>query len=505
MFNKITKNFLLFFFVFVLSGLFNDFAYAEEFNTSLIVADAGPDRFVKVGQEVTFDASFSHVPENIEPIYRWDMGNSEFRFGLRNTYVYNKVGSYRLKLIIEGKNTEFKSIDEAVINVFDDQVLLFSSSDSSSESDVKRLSNIAIKNNIAVDSVRVEDKYPSFIALKQVFINKIVATENTVSKNPIIVLMGDCAMESFFDYYSRSEADLSDKKVIFLTTDAFFNKPRLEIAKLMQNVLDISILRVKTMQEIDDNIFNFEDESIIKSDFLPQKNRHFLGVIDFLYRFNGSLIERGFSLDIVFFLYVMLLISILGLFLRKVLGLSVVSIHILGLTIFSFLDLGVVPSLILFVGFFIVSYLVQRVYETDRETLFSGSFIDMLMMVFFIIVGLSIIKLFASSMHFDIKNFMAVIVISIASRRLARYTIGRTIPRIMGQLLQDVLFLVLNYFLLSTAFVRLNVLAYPEFYVLAILLISILLERYRGLRLMELARFKKLIYQDRLNSDRKEE
>ena len=75
----------------------------------LLVANAGPDRFVKVGSEVIFDASSSSIPSNMDVIYRWDMGNSEFRFGMRNIYIYDHVGVFRVKLTM-GPAVEIKEL-----------------------------------------------------------------------------------------------------------------------------------------------------------------------------------------------------------------------------------------------------------------------------------------------------------------------------------------------------------------------------------------------------------
>ena len=471
---------------------------------SLLIANAGPDRFVKVGSEVIFDASSSSIPSSVEAIYRWDMGNSEFRFGMRNIYIYDQVGVFRVKLTIEGKNTEFKSVDEVIIHVFDKQLMLFSSQNSSSKNQVKRIEAIATENNIAVDSIRIEDTFPSQISLKQSFTEKMIAKQEDVLRAQMIVVLGDEALESFLAYYKRFSNHFGDKKFIFLTTEKYFTKPRLDLAQLAENVLGFSTMRVSNIETLDMSLFDFDSEEFSGNEFFKKRNRYHLGSLDFLFRFNTSLVEKGFSLDIVYFLYVMLLISIFGLFLRKILGLSVVAVHILGLTIFSFIIIGIVPAIILFTGFFIVSLLVQKVYETDKETLFSGNFIDMVMIVFFIVIGLSIIEVFVPTISFDLRNFMSILVIAIATRRLARYTAAMTIPRVMIHFIQDIAFLTINYFLLSASMVRLYVVGYPEIFVFVVLLLAVLLERYGGLRILEVVRFRTLLKKDYYSTDDQE-
>jgi len=510
MIKKLSKIFLITLLFFNILSLNIDSALANnevepKIEHKLLIADAGPNRFAKVASDITLDGSLSYIPEGIEPIYRWDMGNSEFRYGMRISYAYKETGTYRLKLTIEGKNTEFKSVDEAVMRIFDKQILLFSSSVDSSDIDVKKIKSFATLNNIATNSIRLTGDYTSDVSLKKSFADFMLSNKKKVEESQIVVVIGEYALESFLSFYHKSPLDLSDKKMIFITTDLFFNKPRIEIAKIVQNATGLSKIRIEAIDKFDTSIFDFNSGDFSGYEFIPQKNRYNLGFLDFLYRFNLSLIEKGFSLDIVYFLYVMLLISIFGLFLRKILGLAVVSIHILGLTIFSFIILGLVPSLLLFTGFFVVSYLVQRVYETDRDTLFSGSFVDMLMMMVFIVAGFSIFKLFMPTVSFDISNFVAIIIISIASRRLARYTVNRPIYRIIIQLIQDLSFLAINSFILTIEFIRLSVLAYPEFYIFFIVIASIIIEKYMGLRLMELIRFRKLLGDDNYLVDKREE
>jgi len=409
---------------------------------------------------------------------------------MRNIYIYDHVGVFRVKLMIEGKNTEYKSIDEAIIHVFDKQLILFSSKNSSSDNQVRKIKDLAVKNNIAVNSIRMNEDFPSMISLKESFAEKMISKQDNILGAQMIVVLGDEALESFLMYYKRYSNYLNDKKIIFITTEKYFTKPRLDLAQLAQNVLEFSVMRVVNIDDVDYSLFDFKLEKFNGYEFFKKRSRYHLGVMDFLFRFNVNLLEKGFSLDIVYFLYVMLLISIFGLFLRKILGLSVVAVHTLGLTIFSFIIIGILPGLILFTGFFIVYLLVQKVYETDKETLFSGNFIDMVMIVFFIVIGLSIIEVFVPTISFNLRNFMSILLIAIASRRLARYTVGMTIPRIMVHFIQDISFLTINYFLLSASIVRLYVIGYPEFFVLMVLLLAILLERYGGLRMLEVVRFR---------------
>jgi len=469
----------------------------------LIVANAGADRFHRVNAEIVFDASDSIIPRDVEPIYRWDMGDGEIRFGMRNTYSYDKVGVYKVRLIIEGKNTELKSTDEIIVYVFDRYLAMISSNQTTSDKDIETISNIAIDNNIAVSSIRMEEEFSSSqIAMKQRFSRDINTQKRNLIDASIIMIIGDDSLESFMEFYSKTELDLDDKLLLFVMTDPYLNIARKDFSKFAQNIFGFPEMAAYNITDINNSVF--EKDHVSENTLNAYKGRSFLGMMDPFYNFNINMINQGFSLDIIYFLYVILLISIFGLSLRKILGLSIIGVHTLGLTIFSFIILGFIPSLILFTIFFMSSYLVYRLYETGRETMLPGNFMDILVLVIMMVVGVLFIHAFVPLMSMDITNFMAIMLIVISSRRLARYTMGMRLYRIFGFFIQDIIFLVINYFLLTATVVRLNILMYPEIYLVFIFLLAFLLERYRGLRFMELIRFKGLLNNAIYNKDKQE-
>ena len=129
---------------------------------------------------------------------------------------------------------------------------------------------------------------------------------------------------------------------------------------------------------------------------------------------------------------------------------------------------------------------------------------EMAIFLFFLILAFVFVQAFLPFVNLDTTNLMAILIMAVSSRRLARYTMGMRMHRVFGFLLQDLLFLVFNYFLLTSKIVRLNVLSYPEFYLFVVFAIAFLMERYRGLRLMELVRFKNLIRNEASLRDRQE-
>jgi len=345
---------------------------AESSLDSMIVANAGEDRFVKAGTEIFFDGSLSNIPEGIEPIYRWDMGDNVLRYGLRHVYSYNQVGTYRVRLVVEGKNTELKSTDETIIHVFDKNMVVVSSASDSSMATIKKITSLAILKNYAVLSSRIEDFFPSDIALKSSLVDELISKQSEIKEATVIVLVGDISLESFLSFSKKLNINSEKLKVLYVMPDTVILQPRYNLAKIFQKTLNISDMMIVSIENIDENFLDFKNGSENGILLTLEDGRMNYRYLDYLFRFNESLIERGFSIDVIYFLYIMILVSILGLFLRKILGLSVIGMHVLGLSIFSTLIIGLVPSIGLFIGFFVVSYLVSKVYDTDRETMFSG-------------------------------------------------------------------------------------------------------------------------------------
>ncbi|MFW6196911.1 MAG: PQQ-binding-like beta-propeller repeat protein [Thermoplasmatota archaeon] len=75
---------------------------SEDEENPTLKADAGEDREVEVGEEITLDASNSSADNDIVS-YEWDLSNGESEAGENITYTYEESGDYTVKLNVTDK------------------------------------------------------------------------------------------------------------------------------------------------------------------------------------------------------------------------------------------------------------------------------------------------------------------------------------------------------------------------------------------------------------------
>ncbi len=87
-------------------------------DTTPPTADAGEDKTVNVGEEITLDASGSSDNNGIDN-YNWDLDNGDTRTGEQVTYTYDETGTYDVELTVtdEAGNTDTDTITITVEEV----------------------------------------------------------------------------------------------------------------------------------------------------------------------------------------------------------------------------------------------------------------------------------------------------------------------------------------------------------------------------------------------------
>lgn len=88
------------------------------------IAAAGDDRWVAVGETVTFDGSKSKDPDGKIVTYTWDIGDGILKNGVKVTHAFDRPGAYPVTLTIQDDSQSIsdKSSDTVVIHVNDPPV-----------------------------------------------------------------------------------------------------------------------------------------------------------------------------------------------------------------------------------------------------------------------------------------------------------------------------------------------------------------------------------------------
>jgi PKD repeat protein len=84
-------------------------------------AVAGSDRTVFVGGRVDLSGEASNDPDGVITVYRWDLGDGSTADGVRVSHVYEKSGTYTVRLVVED-DREATAEDEATIWVMNPPV-----------------------------------------------------------------------------------------------------------------------------------------------------------------------------------------------------------------------------------------------------------------------------------------------------------------------------------------------------------------------------------------------
>jgi len=218
-------------------------------------AHAGEDRNVKVGREVVFDASHSYVPLGVIPVYKWDMGNGDFRFGLRPIFSYDVPGVYKVKLTIESKDGTSMSVDETVIEVFEEQAVVIARQSDIPETQLHSLIETIKAHNIAVELIYLTDYFPSEFIERRVIKNKIMTIQHILADANMVVGVNRFAIETLLDYNQTFPEDLKNKKIQYLLTSGSHKKTNINMAQFFENITHSQEVSVHYIEDLPSTFF----------------------------------------------------------------------------------------------------------------------------------------------------------------------------------------------------------------------------------------------------------
>lgn len=484
---------ILFLFVFC-SVFFIQSSYAQiNKQANILRANAGEDRSVKVGSEIVFDASESYIPQDVQVIYKWDMGNNNFRFGVRPIFSYEEAGIYRVKLTIEAKDGSSFSVDESIVEVFEEQAIVVARSNDLHSSELYELRKKIQDSNIAVAEAYINKEFPSDFIAHHYLLEQLISLRNIVEKTDVIVVVDRFGAEVLLDYAQKFPEDLKNKKIGFLLTQGSIKSMHIDLAQLLLNNTPAKEVRMEYISALPDSFFQPTLQQAISFVALERGPRPHVSFTDMLYQFNSRLLTAGMSLDGIYLLYFVMLISVFGIALRKVLGIGVVGLHTLTLTLLAIFITGFPTAWFVFTLFFVLHYLMRRLNQTNYLTLLPSQFINIVIFFVVSIIGMFLIQNFYPDITFNMPLFMAFVVLAISANRLSLAVISDNFNIILLRYMQEIIFFLFNMFLVSTELFRMSIIMYPEMYLVGVVGIAILLDRYAGLRLTEYIRFQSVI------------
>lgn len=241
-----------------------------------------------------------------------------------------------------------------------------------------------------------------------------------------------------------------------------------------------------------DNINTLEYD-IIKNNFkhINLNNISKINEILFISKFVNNLSNAGFSLNNIYLILIIPFLLLMVSIFKHLIGLNLAWILIPVTMTLLFLKLGLIPTLILILIFFITNIILSKfitkysLHYTPKVTMLT---------IINIIVFIITINLFLTYdlVRININDVMFIIFFILIAERLINIMASKEFWEYKITLINTILFSILWLIIFQLVFIKTFILAYPEVILLLIPLIFIIW-RFTWLRITEYFRFKEVI------------
>jgi|SRR3989344_2092241 len=462
-----------------------------ERSLSLPQAEAGPDKFALVGQQVIFDASLSRISLGVsEPAFKWEFGDGSFGEGLRVIHIYENAGHYKAKLTV--KVGEYQTSDEQIVSIFERQVVLLSDESLSTQqlTDI----NAKIRNyQTDIKSIRLVEAYPTSFLAKEAMARKILVNRSLFVDASFILSYGLAGIEALQQVSQQLELNLSNKRIIIISKDVPLPFGSGTYADFL-----FEQLRPQSMVFISEGT---DLSSLIQKGEVPADAVEILpdeapwAFLSFLRGQLSKLVARGFPLSSVLFLFFLLSASIICLAVKRIIGFSDIDVFTTTLAITAIVYLGVIPGILIFMLLALVSALIHVGLYLNQLALLPWNLAKYLGIALATIFGFLLLSFFYPQLVVS-EIVFPILVISFSAEAFAFRMVSGGIGTVVNYLGQEISVLLVGSLLLSWELLGWFALAFPGIYLIVLLLLGIMLEHYRGLRLTELRRFRNILVEE---------
>lgn len=203
------------------------------------------------------------------------------------------------------------------------------------------------------------------------------------------------------------------------------------------------------------------------------------------------LINQGVPPQALSYLLLAPLVATLIVFLRQVVGLKTLGVYHPLLLAFAFVGLGIKEGLIVFVTIVIlanlITYLVKKfslLYLPRMTIIVTATTLGLLLIILFIRFA---------DYPLSLNDLLPLIIILALTDKLVSAQIKRNLKPTLFLILGTLVLAIAGFYLLRVSWLQELALNYPLIFLLAVLVINVFLGRFRGLRINELWRFRRLL------------
>jgi len=205
-----------------------------------------------------------------------------------------------------------------------------------------------------------------------------------------------------------------------------------------------------------------------------------------------SAVELGVSVNTMVLLFLFPLVASLVAFSRQVIGLNGFGMITPSLLAIAFLSTGGLVGIAMLVFVVGVAILSKSVIKKVRIP-YLPKLAILLWMVSVAVLGLMLVSGFGSLRNFLSVGIFPIILFMSVAETFIEAQITRSFNSSLTMLLETVALAFVSYKIMSSHFIQSVALLNPEIWLILVLVINLLIGRYKGLRLLEVWRFRKII------------
>ncbi len=459
--------------------------------------------FVKIGEEITFDASGSKIlsiSDNGLPSYSWvifkDGESIDTKFTKSIKYKFEDAGAYKLKLNLK-QGSEKKSIEKDIV-VYKTKAIFITDKDT----DFSKINIPASKQGIWLKKIILDESSTEF-SIEADFIYKFQENLDFIKDSSLFIFASDSnlglsAFSRFWQKLSPDNVFSFDNKILIRITEDKLDKESNLIQPVFETLEKPILLAHKEIlpsifikQNFDDLIneiknkgydFRLVNEESRPSSLLPLK------------RLISYFSKNGIALSIIYLLLSVPFLAFIVAFARQFIGISTYGVFAPLMLSLSFMVLGIKFGLSVFVIILVLSYIIRKFFE-KVELLYIprlALLMSFLSLSFFFILAIAVRM--GTSLDLALTIFPMMVMSTISEKFIASQT-KEGLKNAIIVAIETIIVALLAYVFVEWTFIKELIFTTPEFILLPIIG-SVLIGKFTGLRLSEYFKFGSLLSDD---------
>lgn len=471
-------------------------------------AEAGSDKNVGVGRTVLFDGSGSTGPKDKTLTYFWDFGDGQSTEGLDASHIYQKAGTYRVKLKIFGGQEE--NTDEIIVSV-EKYLAVLITDQSVGDKKIKEIEEYARTQDTLVVNIRDDSNDPDYL-VTQKLANKLLNNKEDIIQSKIIIAWtsSQTGLNSLVQLANNLKAEGNQTKIEDFgfaqkTIVALADSNSSAVAKIAQNAYNIlSPQEVVITKE--ENLLSVveagESEKVVQALKNKQASYQLIGwhtqralkdltPLNFLSYLMSYLVNKGISQDTLYLILILPVIATLVAAARQLIGFKAYGIYMPTMMTLIFLVSGIKYAIAIYFVLLIIATLA-RLLAKKLRVLYLPRMAIVLTAVSLTIIGIFVISALWNKTGFLAVSIFPILIMTILTEKFVEVQIEHGSKQAFKLTIETLILSIASYYIVIWQAFETMILAYPELIFITII-INILIGRFAGLRLMEYLRFRNVI------------